>query len=84
MTFEIRQLNWHKRRRPGEEPKPVAVEVPDFKKVANHMCQISVTFDNGEILEMTGRVLQNPVTGDWSVSGINTSGQSVFAKYVED
>lgn len=83
MPFEIRQLSWHKRRRPGDEPKPVSVEVPDFKKEANHMCAISVTFDNAEVLTLSGRVLQNPITGAWSVNGVNSTGQTVFARYVE-
>ena len=39
MTFEIRQLSWHKRRRPGEEPKLFAVDVPPIlrKKPTTHV-----------------------------------------------
>ncbi|RUO35518.1 hypothetical protein CWE13_11350 [Aliidiomarina shirensis] len=84
MPFEIRQLSWHKRRKPGNEPKPVAVAVPNFKKEANHMCEITVTFDSGEIMQMMGRVLQNPITGAWSINGLNTTGQSVFARYIDE
>jgi len=83
MEFEIRQLSWHKRRKPGQEIKPVSVAAPGFRKEVNHMCDVQVTFDNGETMTMKGRVLQNPVTGTWSVNAINTSGQSVFARLVE-
>ncbi|RUO26989.1 hypothetical protein CWE09_09940 [Aliidiomarina minuta] len=83
MHFEIQQLSWHKRRRPGKEPQPVAIDVPDFKKEADHMCQVSVTFDNGEVLSMHGRVSQNQIKKTWSVNAINSSGQSVFARLIE-
>lgn len=84
MSFEIRQLNWHKRRRPTQVPQPLKVEVPDFRKEANHACTVIVTFDNGEIMNLHGRVSQNPVNLTWSVNGINASGQSVFAKWIDD
>lgn len=84
MPFEIRQLSWHKRRRATEAPQPISVEVPDFQKIPNHFCDISVTFDNGEVIMLQGRVSQNPVNHSWSVNGINSSGQSVFAKWLED
>lgn len=83
MDFEIRQLNWHKRRKPGKDIQPVSVEIPDFRKEVNYMCDVQVIFDNGDTMVMKGRVLQNPVTGAWSVNAINTSGQSVFARLVE-
>lgn len=84
MPFEIRQLSWHKRRRATEAPQPLKVEVPDFQKIPNHFCDINVTFDNGEVLVLHGRVSQNQVNHSWSVNGINGSGQSVFAKWVEN
>ncbi|WP_194756546.1 hypothetical protein [Aliidiomarina indica] len=83
MPFEIKQLSWHKRRRPTEVPKPVAIEVDDFRQEVNHPCEVTVTFDNGEVLHMHGRVIRNPITGIWSVSAINGTGQSVLARFVE-
>lgn len=84
MPFEIRQLSWHKRRRATQTPQPIRVEVPDFQKVPHHFCDISVTFDNGDVVTLQGRVSQNPVNESWSVNGINSSGQSVFAKWVDE
>ena len=83
MPFVIQELNWHKRRKPNAESKPVSVEVEDFKLEKNHFCKIHVTFDDGERATLQGRVTQNPVTGAWSVNGINAKGQSVSALYVE-
>lgn len=84
MTFVIQQLDWYKRRKPELMPKPVSVEVPDFRKEINHFCEIQVVFDTGDIVTMKGRVTQNPITGIWSVHGINSQGQSISARYVED
>lgn len=83
MPFVIQELNWHKRRKPGAEAKPVSLKVDDFKLEKNHFCAIHVTFDDGEQATLRGRVTQNPVTGAWSVNGINAQGQSVSARYVE-
>ncbi|TRW48740.1 hypothetical protein FM042_07080 [Aliidiomarina halalkaliphila] len=82
MPFEIKQLSWHKRRRPTEVPQPVDIQVDDFRQEVNHACEVTVTFDNGEVLQMHGRVIQNPITGVWSVTAINGTGQSVLARYV--
>ncbi|MDN7125184.1 hypothetical protein [Pseudidiomarina terrestris] len=84
MTFIIQQLSWHKRRKATVEPQPVAISVPDFEKVLNHFCTVEVTFDNGEVAKLTGRVTQHPITGVWSVNGINAKGQSVSARYQDD
>ncbi|RUO81427.1 hypothetical protein CWI84_01320 [Idiomarina tyrosinivorans] len=84
MPFTIQQLSWHKRRKATVEPQPVAIEVPDFKKQVNHLCDITVQFDNGERLVLTGRVTQHPITGVWSVNGINGSGQAVSARYHDE
>lgn len=84
MTFIIQQLDWYKRRKPSEAPKPVSVEVPDFRKEVNHFCDIQVIFDTGGVAMLKGRVTQNPITGIWSVHGINSLGQSISARYVED
>ncbi|WP_258807696.1 hypothetical protein [Pseudidiomarina sp. CB1] len=84
MPFVIQELNWYKRRKPNAESKPVDVEVEDFKLEKNHFCKIHVIFDDGGRATLQGRVTQNPVTGAWSVNGINAKGQSVSALYVED
>ena len=84
MAFEIQNLSWYKRRKATVEPKPVAVEIPDFKTEQNHFCTVSVVFDNGGTALLQGRVTQNRVTGQWMVSGINASGQSVSVRFVPE
>ncbi|MFC0446432.1 hypothetical protein ACFOD1_06970 [Pseudidiomarina halophila] len=83
MSFIIQQLSWHKRRKATVEPQPVSISVPDFKKEVNHFCTVEVTFDNGEVVKLSGRVTQHPITGVWSINGINAKGQSVSARYEE-
>lgn len=80
--FQIQQLNWHKRRAATKQPEPVAVEIPDFQKTVNHMCQVQVQFDDGTTAILTGRIGQNPISGTWTVSAINGQGQSVAARYL--
>ncbi|WP_126777586.1 hypothetical protein [Aliidiomarina sanyensis] len=84
MPFEIRQLSWHKRRRPTEVPRPTQVSIPDFKKSVNHACAVQVTFSDGSELALIGRVIQNPITGRWSVSAMNHQGHVVLVSYIEE
>lgn len=84
MPFIIQQLSWYKRRKPGAEPQPIEVRIPDFKCEANHFCAVEVMFDNGEHATLSGRVTQNPVTGAWMVNGINASGHSVSVLYLAE
>jgi hypothetical protein len=84
MPFVIQQLSWYKRRKPGDQPQPVSIEVPDFKPEANHFCAVHVQFDNGDHVSLSGRVTQNPISGAWMVNGINMHGQSVSAMWVDN
>lgn len=71
--FEIINKSWVKRRRAGAEPQPVAVQIADFQKVKQHMCHMQVTYDDGSTQEYLARVLQNHITGVWTVDGMHVA-----------
>lgn len=83
INFRIRQLSWFKRRSPTKEPEPVAVNIPDFEKTENHMCDVFTTFDDGVERKLMGRVTHNSIRDTWSVNAIANGGYAVFAELVE-
>ena len=68
-------MSWHKRRIPTPEPQPIHVEIPDIQLEENFRCEMIVTFDDGNIYTLSGRVNQNEVKKTWTCHGINHTGQ---------
>lgn len=72
-TFEIIPKNWAKRRKPIKTPQATCVEIPDFELVANHFCNMHVTYDDGSQKVFFSRVIQNHITHQWTVDGMHVS-----------
>jgi hypothetical protein len=71
--FEIIEKSWFKRRTPRPEPKPVSVEIPDYKQERNHFCDMHVTYDDGSTKTLLSRVVQNHIKKHWIVDGMEVS-----------
>lgn len=84
MSFHIRPLSWHKRRKPTSSLLPIAISVPEFEPTINHACMVYVKFSDSSEQSLMGRVMQNPVTGKWSISAIDHQGHIVLADYLPD
>ena len=71
--FEIIPKSWSKRRKPTAEAKPVSVAIPDFELIHQHFCNMQVTFEDGSQQTFLSRVLQNKITGAWTVDGMHVA-----------
>lgn len=72
--YEIIEKDWYKRRAPDQKSKvPVHVDIPDFKMEANHMCKMFVTYDDNSQKALLARVIQNQITKQWTVDGMEVA-----------
>lgn len=71
--FEIIPKNWSKRRTPVAEPKPVFVSIPDFQLLDQHFCTMQVSYEDGSQRQFYSRVIQNVITGQWTVDGMHVA-----------
>ncbi|MCP3428858.1 gamma-glutamylcyclotransferase family protein [Opacimonas viscosa] len=76
--FEIIAKSWAKRRRFTQLPKPVHVQIPDFKLKENFYCNMIVQYDDGNEKEYFSRVLRNHITGQWTVDGMHVAVKVIF------
>lgn len=83
MKFSIREMDWYKRRAPTRQPKPTSVECNDFQLIENHYCNLHVTYDDGNLHHLTGRVSRNDITGKWTCHGTDPHGRSVLLDCIE-
>lgn len=73
MKIEIIERSWFKRRLPKQEPKAVLVELVNYRQEDNHFCTMIVTFDDGNVKQLIGRVIQNKIKGHWTVDGMEVA-----------
>lgn len=71
--FEIIAKSWAKRRRFTPLPKPVHVQIPDFRLKENSYCNMIVKYDDGTGRELFSRVIRNHITGQWTVDGMHVA-----------
>lgn len=72
--YQIIEKDWYKRRKPDtSNALPLTVKIPNFVKLANHMCKMEVTFDDGSTKELIARVIQNRITKQWTVDGMEVA-----------
>lgn len=71
MKYQIRKMDWAKRRPSDEKPTIIDVEVENLKPEHNHFCQMKVTYQNGDQQTLFSRVLYNEKNGKWSVDGMH-------------
>lgn len=83
MKFNIRQMDWYKRRLPTPEPKPVSVKIPDLQLEENFKCAMLVTYDDGSMYTLSGRVNQNDVKKTWAIHGIDHKGHQCMVDIEE-
>lgn len=76
--FEIIAKSWAKRRRFTQLPKPVHVQIPDFKLKENFYCNMIVQYDDGNEKEYFSRVIRNHITGQWTVDGMHVAVKVIF------
>lgn len=84
MKFNIRHMDWFKRRSPVKQIQPVKVDITGLQLVDNHYCDMDVLYDDGNTYRLNGRVMQNDITKKWTVHGLNPHGLSVLVDIVED
>lgn len=77
-------MSWFKRRIPTPEPKPVDVEIDDLQLKENHRCNMTVTYDDGNVYKLTGRVNQNEVKKTWAVHGIDSCGHQCMVDIIDE
>ena len=68
--FKLIEKDWFKRRLSKRPQVPCKVEVFDFKKEKNHFCTLTVHFEDGTSKNLYSRVIQNHITKDWVVDGM--------------
>ena len=84
MKFQVRQMDWFKRRLPTPEPKPVFATVDGFQKKLGHTCNMMTTYDDGQVIEMTGaRVIHNDIKDEWSVQGMDGKGHMCVVDVID-
>ncbi len=83
MKYNIRHLDWFKRRIPTQDPRPVKVEIENIELVLNSRCKMIVEFDDGNVYEFDGRVQHNEIKDTWTVHGFNHHGQQCFVDIIE-
>ena len=76
-------MDWYKRRLPTPEPQPVSVEIPDIRLEENFKCDMFVTYDNGVVITLSGRVNENTIKKVWAIHGINHTGQQCMVDIEE-
>ena len=81
--FEIQPMDWHKRRAPSAEPKPLSVSVSGFNYEANTSCDLAVTYDDGVERVLKGRIIHNQQFDRWLINGINSDGYVLLVKVFE-
>lgn len=89
VKFEVMPMSWVKRRPLTDVPPSVtSVEVIGFKQINNHCCTLIAAYDDGTVCELSARVSYSCTYGTdgthhnerWTVSGINSTGQSALVK----
>ena len=74
VRFVIIEKDWYKRRSPNTNLViPIHVEIPDYQPLANHMCEMSVTYSDNSHKTLISRVLQNQITKAWTVDGMEVA-----------
>jgi hypothetical protein len=75
LKFEIRTTNWYKRRiNPGHR-EVESFHVVNMELCDNSYCSVIMKYsDEQATRELSGRVLQNAVTGAWVINAINQFG----------
>lgn len=85
MLFRVRELSLGKeRRRSTKQRFPISCSVQGFEKVHYSTCTIVAVFEE-ETISLQAVALQNPVTGKWTINGIDSNyNQVVLEVYEED
>ena len=73
-------LHWAKRRRIDPIRKVKHFEVIGFKPVKGYLCSINAEFEDGETVSLSAQVGKNPVTGQYTVNGIDKNGNQIAVK----
>ena len=76
-------MDWYKRRLPTPEPQPVSVKIPDLQLEENFKCDMLVTYDDGSLYTLSGRVNQNNVKKTWAIHGIDHKGHQCMVDIEE-
>jgi len=84
MKFKIRQMDWFKRRLPTVEARPIEVKIPELLLEENFKCDMIVTYDDGNVLTLSGRVNQNDVKKTWAIHGIDHQGNQCMVDIEDD
>ena len=72
--FEIIPKDWYKRCSPSKNlPIAISAEIDDFELKANHMCYMKVSYNNGTYKTLLARVIQNHITKEWKVDGMEVA-----------
>ena len=72
--FQIIEKDWHKRRSPTTKLlNPVSVAIPDYQAEKNHICKMLVSYDDGSVKELIGRVIYNQINQYWTVDGMEVA-----------
>ncbi|KKL14965.1 hypothetical protein LCGC14_2510370 [marine sediment metagenome] len=76
-------MDWFKRRLPTVEAQPVEVKIPEIQLEENFKCDMIVTYDDGNVLTLSGRVNQNDVKETWAIHGIDHQGNQCMVDIIE-
>jgi hypothetical protein len=83
VIFEVQRMQWAKRRKADPIREVNTVKVDGFVKEKYKICKMIVGFVDGEVVSLTGQILQNPVLKHWIVNGIDSKGNNVAVKLIE-
>jgi len=77
MIFEVRILHWAKRRKADPIRGVAKVILHGYQPIRAHLSSMDIVFKDGEALSLHAQVAKNPVTGKFSVNGIDANGNQV-------
>ncbi len=83
MKYEIREMDWYKRRTPTPEPKAINVTIEGLVLTSGHTCAMIAEYDDGNSYPLTAHVQRNDIKGTWTVQGLDAKGHSVLVDITE-
>lgn len=77
LAYNVINVHWCKRRPHDIPPTVDTVELINYKQEHNAFCTMNVQYTNGQSVSLIGRVLFNDINKNWSINGVNSSGDNV-------
>lgn len=82
-NFEIIHCDWQKRRAPDGKKSITLLSVENLELTANHFCEVYVDVEGEGVHKLKGRVIQNQITGVWTINAVGSGGAFINLKIAQ-